>query len=169
MLGYLVMAPLLDYFGRVKTLTGAYSITGGSIIISSLITYFFPDVAFLGTVCRVLGKLSSTTCGLKSFQPSKIFISFHRKNVQCSYIRCCFQLYCWIISNSFENNRSWNWFFRCSYRWNLGSTNSLSSSYKRHFAAYHNWYLLMLCCVYQVIRSIIFKRHHRLWFKVYGS
>ena len=56
MLGYLVMAPLLDYFGRVKTLTGAYSITGGSIIISSLITYFFPDVAFLGTVCRVLGK-----------------------------------------------------------------------------------------------------------------
>jgi len=57
MLGYLVMAPLLDYFGRVRTLTGAYSITGGSIIISSIITYFFPDVAFLGTVCRVLGEL----------------------------------------------------------------------------------------------------------------
>lgn len=54
MLGYLVMAPMLDYFGRVRTLTGAYSITGGSIIISSLITYFFPEVAFLGTVCRVL-------------------------------------------------------------------------------------------------------------------
>ena len=63
MLGYLVMAPLLDYFGRVRTLTGAYSITGGSIIISSLITYFFPDVAFLGTVCRVLGELFSTTSG----------------------------------------------------------------------------------------------------------
>ena len=61
MLGYLVMAPLLDYFGRVRTLTGAYSITGGSIIISSLITYFFPDVAFLGTVCRVLGELIGTT------------------------------------------------------------------------------------------------------------
>ena len=156
MLGYLVMAPLLDYFGRVKTLTGAYSITGGSIIISSLITYFFPDVAFLGTVCRVLGKLSSTTCGLNHFHHLKFsltfFVSFHRKNVQCSYIRCCFQLYCWIISNSFENNRSWNWFFCCSYRWNLGSTNSLSSSYKRHFAAYHYWYLLMLCCIYQVIR-----------------
>ena len=76
MLGYLVMAPLLDYFGRVKTLTGAYSITGGSIIISSLITYFFPDVAFLGTVCRVLGKLSSTTCGLNHFHHLKFSLTF---------------------------------------------------------------------------------------------
>ena len=150
MLGYLVMAPLLDYFGRVRTLTGAYSITGGSIIISSLITYFFPDVAFLGTVCRVLGELFSTTSG----HCLKWGFSFHRKNVQCSYIWCCIQLYSWIVSNTFANNRSWNWFFCRSYWRNFGTTNSISPSYKWYSTAYHNWHLLMFCCIHQVMAPV---------------
>ena len=87
MLGYLVMAPLLDYFGRVKTLTGAYSITGGSIIISSLITYFFPDVAFLGTVCRVLGnKLQRHTLQRHQWSEMMSKISIQFSSEKCSML-----------------------------------------------------------------------------------
>ena len=57
MLGYLIMPPIIDYFGRVRSLTGSYIVTSGAIIISSLLTYF--DVPNVGLLCRILGKFTN--------------------------------------------------------------------------------------------------------------
>ena len=59
MLGYLIMPPIIDYFGRVRSLTGSYIITSSAIIISSLLTYF--DVAGVGMLCRILGQYINHT------------------------------------------------------------------------------------------------------------
>ena len=61
MLGYLIMPPIIDCFGRIRSLTGSYIITSSAIIISSLLTYF--DVAGVGMLCRILGQyINHTTC-----------------------------------------------------------------------------------------------------------
>lgn len=59
MLGYLVMPPIIDYFGRVRSLTGSYIITSSAIIISSLLTYF--EVPGVNMLCRILGEFELFT------------------------------------------------------------------------------------------------------------
>ena len=56
MIGYVVMAPLLNYLGRNKALTGSFAITGATIIFSSLLQFFFSDNSFIGVLCQVLGE-----------------------------------------------------------------------------------------------------------------
>ena len=56
MIGYIVMAPLLNYLGRNKALTGSFAITGVTIIVSTLLQYFLSDNSFIGVLCQVLGE-----------------------------------------------------------------------------------------------------------------
>ena len=56
MIGYVVMAPLLNYLGRNKALTGSVVITGVTIIVSSLLQFLLSDNSFIGVLCQVLGE-----------------------------------------------------------------------------------------------------------------